>query len=128
MKSLNGTSKREFAIRILNVLTTNAEAAKPAGVDTSVKAARLKALIDAVFAAKDAQLAIQAQSLAATKRAREALEDAYAEASAAVDLFAGCLGKKDALVHRLKRIRDEVSRGSPEDAAAAPDTNEQKTA
>ncbi|MBI4977902.1 MAG: hypothetical protein HZC28_10480 [Spirochaetes bacterium] len=112
MKSLNDVSKREFALRILNVLTTNTDAVKTAGVDASVKAGKLKALIDEAFATKDAQIAAQVNSLMATKRARLALEDAYAEASAVVELIVGSLGRQDALVHRMKRLRGEVSRGT----------------
>lgn len=125
--ALTETSKREFAKRILNVLVSHADTARTAGVDASVKAAKLNALIDEAFAAEDAQIRIAAESLQATQRSRTTMEAAYAEASAAVELIVGSLGKKDMLSHRLKKLREEMSRTSKDSAMKAADA-EKKTA
>ncbi|MEK6795721.1 MAG: hypothetical protein AABZ39_13150 [Spirochaetota bacterium] len=112
MASLTETSKRDFAKRILEVLKSSGENLKPAGVDASVKAAKLETLVTEAFAAEDGQIKTRAESQKISARSRETVESAYAEASAVVELIVGSLGKKDPLSRRLKSLRDEVSRES----------------
>jgi len=107
--ALTETTKREFAKRTLDILNSNADALKKAGVDSSVKSGELKQLIDDAFSAEEKQLAAQTQSKKATEASQNATTEAYKKASAVIELLVGSLGKEDALSKRLRNLRDEIA-------------------
>ncbi|MEK6794461.1 MAG: hypothetical protein AABZ39_06775 [Spirochaetota bacterium] len=128
MKSLNETGKREFAMRILNVLTTNDAVVKAAGVDATGKAQALKALTDEAFAAENAQIRIEADCRNATARSRNSAQAAYAAASGVVALIAGSIGRDDQLSRELRSLRKAMTRGTGSDVNAVAVKAEKKIA
>ncbi|MBI4976702.1 MAG: hypothetical protein HZC28_04430 [Spirochaetes bacterium] len=128
MKSLNETEKREFAMRILNVLTTNAQAVKAAGVDPSGKAAMLKVLTDEAFAAEDAQIRMEADCRDVTARSRATTQTAYAAASGVVELIIGTIGSDKQLSRELRSLRKAITRGTGTEKVPAAAKPEKKTA
>ncbi|MBI4978547.1 MAG: hypothetical protein HZC28_13795 [Spirochaetes bacterium] len=129
MKSLNEVSKREFALRILNVLTTNLESVKTAGVDPTIKVGMLKDLVDASFADEDAQIRIAAECRTATAKSRASTYAAYAAASGVVDMIVGTVGAKEPFSRELRSLRKAMSHATgtgTADAVAA--KAEKKTA
>ncbi|MBI4977479.1 MAG: hypothetical protein HZC28_08360 [Spirochaetes bacterium] len=110
MHPLNEPTKREFALRMLNILTSCGDAVKAEGVDATERTAMLKALVDAAFAAEDAQIRMTAEARKASALSRSCADEAYAAASGMLDLVAGTIGKDSALTRRLRKLRKELSR------------------
>ncbi|MBI4977243.1 MAG: hypothetical protein HZC28_07155 [Spirochaetes bacterium] len=110
MPKLNEPTKREFALRMLNILASSNDVVKAAGVDAVVKTAMLRTLVDAAFTAEDAQIRITADCRNATELSRTTADEAYAAASGVLDIIAGTVGRNHALSRRLRKLRKELSR------------------
>ncbi|MBN1188008.1 MAG: hypothetical protein JXB49_37380 [Bacteroidales bacterium] len=104
--SLNDSDKRDFVHQMINTVDQNKSTLKAKGFDTEPKLKLLKDYGTRADLAETAQQQAQAEALKATQLAKAALDKAYKEASATVELIVGLLGKDHELVQKLKQIRN----------------------
>ncbi|MBI4976494.1 MAG: hypothetical protein HZC28_03370 [Spirochaetes bacterium] len=108
--ALTETMNREFAQRILNVLTTNADTLKAAGVDVSGRIEVLKGMVTEAFDAENTQIRMTADLRNTTARSRKSAATAYDAASGVLNLIVGTIGRNDALSRELRMLRTSMSR------------------
>ena len=104
--SLTHDHKRAFIRKMIEFTEENEQALKDAGYDPSQRIGELTTLNDAQEQAEAEQLAAMAALKGKTQASNDALDVAYKNASALVELFVGFLGKEHPLVEVLKNIRD----------------------
>ncbi|HRX13152.1 MAG TPA: hypothetical protein P5210_15920 [Draconibacterium sp.] len=104
--SLNGSKKRDFISLFISILEQNGELLVEKGYDPLNKIAQLKEEIAITDHAEAFQAKAKADAKNATKAANAALNVAYTDASAAVDLVSGLLGKDDNLLLEIKKLRN----------------------
>lgn len=106
MANLTESKKRDFISQLIVLLTQNVQLLTDKGYNPETVLARLQ---QELVTANDYE-AKQREALAAakdaTQRANSALNEAYTDASAVVDLISGLLGKKDNLLLEIKKIRN----------------------
>ena len=105
MSGLNDSKKRDFVTRFTVILEQNSELLADKGFDPTNKIAQLKEEIAITEQAEGHQSAAMAAAKNATKIALEALNVAYKDASATVDIVSGFLGKDDNLLIEIKKLR-----------------------
>lgn len=105
MTGLNESKKRDFVAQLVELLTQNAALLTSKGFDPTALIAELTTVLEAANAAEVNQMEAAAAAKDATLLANQTLNQAYTAGSAAVDLMAGLLGKKDNLVIEVKKLR-----------------------
>lgn len=105
MSGLNDSKKRDFVTRFTVILEQNGELLADKGYNPTAKIAQLKEEIAIADQAEGHQSAAMAAAKNATKLALDALNVAYKDASATVDLVSGLLGKDDNLLIEIKKLR-----------------------
>ncbi len=105
MAKLNEKESREFVAHIIGTLEVQAPALTAAGFDPAVRISQLLEKSNLAAAMEVAQQEAEAAALKATAVSNEALSAAYKDASAAVDLIEGLLGKDHELVRLLRQYR-----------------------
>lgn len=118
MSGLNDSKRRDFIAQFIVVLEQNSQLLTDKGFDPTAKIAQLKAELAALETKEGKQVEATAAAKDATKAAQDALTVAYTDASAAVDLIAGLLGKKDNLVIEIKKLRKTSKPKSKPDTTA----------
>jgi len=99
-----------FARQILKILQNNAQKLIDHGFDPEARIADLEELNARSAKDEAKQDAARVALLKATEVSNKSRKDFYQLASATVALFEGILGKNDALVHELHKIRGAMSR------------------
>lgn len=114
MASLTESKKRDFITQLIVIMEQNVEPLTAKGYDPSAKITQLKA----EKALADQTEADQREAVAAAKNATQvalnALNEAYTDASAAVDLISGLLGKDDNLLIEIRKLRKVAKPTEPE--------------
>lgn len=105
MGNLTESKKRDFVKQMIVLMTNNTQVLTDAGYDPTAKVTELQGQSDAAGQAEVAQQEAMAKYKEATTASQEALDAAYRNASATVDLIAGLLGKNNTLVLELKKMR-----------------------
>ena len=105
MGSLNDSNKRDFLSQLILLMESKADEFMQAGYDPTNKIDELKKLSDEAQGDEAKQQQALALAKDATKKAQTSLKTAYKEASNAVDLIAGLLGKDHNLVKEIKKMR-----------------------
>ena len=103
--SLNESKKRDFISLFIQILEQNGELLAEKGYNPTNKIAQLKEEIAITDQAEAHQALAMADAKNATKAATNALNVAYTDASATVDLVSGLLGKDDNLLIEIKKLR-----------------------
>lgn len=114
MSGLNDSKKRDFVTQFTVILEQNAELLADKGFDPTNKIAQLKEEMAITDQAEGRQSAAMAAAKNATKLALEALNVAYKDASATVDLVSGLLGKDDNLLKEIKKLRKTTPPPKPD--------------
>ena len=112
--SLKESEKRDFITRLIVIMEQNGEVLADKGYVPTNKIAQLKEELAITDQAEAQQSLAMATAKNATKAATKALNVAYTDASATVDLVSGLLGKDDNLLLEIKKLRDFDSRKAPE--------------
>lgn len=106
MPANNEAKKRDFVSQIIVFMEQNGHLFTEKGFDPTHRIQQLKTKKGLA----DQTQAIQHKAIAAAKDAtrdsNQALDEAYSDASAAVQLAEGLLGKNNPLVQELKKIRN----------------------
>ncbi len=103
--SLNESKKRDFISLFISILEQNGELLASKGYEPANKISQLKEEIAITDDAEARQALAKASAKNATKAATNALNVAYTDASATVDLVSGLLGKDDNLLIEIKKLR-----------------------
>ena len=106
--ALTEGQQRAFARNILEILRDHEQELKDAGFDPQARTAQLEQLAQDAEDKEAAQTAAREAHLQATSVSQSATKAAYDNASAAVDLISGLLGKNHELVKVIKNLRDEM--------------------
>lgn len=117
MTSLNESKKRDFITQLIVIMEQNAPLLTNKGFDPTAKLSQLKAEKASVEMTEAGQSEAMAAAKNATKAAIEALNTAYTDASATVDLISGLLGKDDNLLLEIKKLRKTTPLPPPENSA-----------
>ncbi len=112
--SLNGSKKRDFISLFIEILEQNGELLAGKGYDPTNKIAQLKEELAITDQAEAQQSLAKATAKNATKAATNALNVAYTDASATVDLISGLLGKDDNLLLEIKKLRKTTTPDKPD--------------
>lgn len=107
--SLNESKKRDFITQFIVIMEQNAELLAARGYDPAAKISQLKTEIASADQAEGRQREAVAAAKDATQVALNALNMAYTDASATVDLVSGLLGKNDNLLIEIKKLRKSTS-------------------
>ena len=97
--------KRAFVSEIIEILNQEKEQLQTSGFNPEE---RINALVEKSQVAESAEVnqkKAQAIAMEATTKANDALEVAYNDASAIVELLTGIMGKDNELVRKIKKIR-----------------------
>lgn len=105
MTSLNESRKRDFISMLIVIMEQNAELLAEKGYNPTNIIAQLKEELANADQAEAHQREAAAAAKNATQVAIETLSIAYKNASAAVDLISGLLGKDDNLLLEIKKLR-----------------------
>ena len=111
--SLTESKKRDFITQLIVIMDQNSELLAAKGYDPIVKINQLKAEIASTDQAEGRQREAMAAAKDATQAALDALNVAYTDASAAVDLISGLLGKNDNLLLEIKKLRKTTPQPQP---------------
>ena len=103
--SLNESKKRDFASQLIVIMEQNTQLLTDKGFDPAVKIAQLKQELTSADDAEGRQREAIAAAKNATQLASDTLNTVYTNASAAVDLISGLLGKDDNLLLEIKKLR-----------------------
>lgn len=99
------SEKRDFVTQTIVIMEQNASVLSEAGFDPENRITQLKTEMVATDDAEGRQLEAQTAALDATKVSNTTLKVAYKDASAAISLIEGLLGKDHSLVHKLRQLR-----------------------
>ena len=117
MTSLTESKKRDFITQLIVIIEQNAPLLTNKGFDPTGKLSQLKAEKALADLTEAGQREAVAAAKNATKAAVEALDAAYTDASATVDLISGLLGKDDNLLLEIKKLRKTTPPPPPENPA-----------
>jgi hypothetical protein len=112
--SLNESKKRDFISMFIVILEQNSELIADKGYDPTNKLVQLKEELAGADQAEGRQREAVAAAKNATQIATEALNVAYTNASATVDLVSGLLGKDDNLLIEIKKLRKTTPPPKPD--------------
>lgn len=98
--------RRDFVVHVVTTLKDEAATLTAAGFDPTNLTNELETKSTAAATAEVAQQKAEAAAKEATKASNAALDDAYQDASAAVSLVEGLLGKDNELVRQLHHFRN----------------------
>ena len=117
MSGLTDSKKRDFVTQFTVILEQNGELIANKGYNPTAKIAELKEQIAATDQAEGRQREAMAAAKNATQLATDTLNAAYTNASAAVDLVSGLLGKNDNLLLEIKKLRKTTPPSKPDNPA-----------
>jgi hypothetical protein len=117
MTSLTESKKRDFITQLIVIIEQNAPLLTNKGFDPTGKLSQLRAEKASADLTEAGQREAIVAAKNATKAAVEALDTAYTDASATVDLISGLLGKNDNLLLEIKKLRKSTPPPSPENPA-----------
>ncbi len=106
MGNLNDKERRDFIAQTITIVEQEAATLTAAGFDPADRVTQMKNRFNSATEAEVSQQQAQAAALEATKVANETLKVAYDDASAAINLIEGLLGKDNSLVHKLRQLRN----------------------
>ena len=110
MARLTHAQKLAFAREIAEVLINNSADLVAAGYDPANKVAELDTQSVAAERAEADQQQAQANARQATIDATSTMDEVYNNASGAVEVIAGLLGKTHPITLELKKVRGEMNR------------------
>ncbi|NQU54868.1 MAG: hypothetical protein HQ522_20290 [Bacteroidetes bacterium] len=105
MSADSEAKKRDFVSQTITIMEQNTTTLSDAGFAPENRITQLKTELLATDEAEGRQNEAQAAALDATKAANNTLKIAYNDASAAISLIEGLLGKDNSLVHKLRQLR-----------------------
>uniref|UniRef100_UPI0032161FB4 hypothetical protein n=1 Tax=uncultured Draconibacterium sp. TaxID=1573823 RepID=UPI0032161FB4 len=105
MSANSEAKKRDFVSQTITIMEQNSTMLSDAGFDPVNRISQLKTELVACDEAEGRQVEAQTAALDATKASNAALKTAYDDASAAINLIEGLLGKDNSLVHKLRQLR-----------------------
>lgn len=105
MSANSEAKKRDFVSQTITIMEQNTTMLSDAGFAPDNRISQLKTELLACDDAEGRQQEAQAAALDATKLANTTLKTAYDDASAAISLIEGLLGKNNSLVHKLRQLR-----------------------
>jgi hypothetical protein len=106
MGKMIDAKKRDFVAQVTAFLEQNAQLLVGKGYDPAAKITQLRSEIVVTDEKEALQREAAAKAKDATKMANEAMNTAYTDASATVELLAGLLGKDNNLVIELRKLRN----------------------
>ena len=112
--SLKESEKRDFITQLIVIMEQNGELLAGKGYDPINKITQLKEELAITDQAEAQQSLAKATAKNATKAATNALNVAYTDASATVDLVSGLLGKDDNLLIEIKKLRKTTTPDKPD--------------
>jgi len=113
--ALTTAKQRDFVRQMISIATQNEARISATGFDINPRLQSLTTKAESVDQAEALQKKAQAEALEATEKANKLLTEAYAEASALVEFLAGSLGKNDALVSEIRKMRKMRSGGGSDE-------------
>lgn len=105
MSANTESKKRDFVSQTITIMEQSSETLSEAGFDPAERISQLKTELTAADDAEGRQQEAQAAAMDATKLSKATLKIAYDDASAAINLIEGLLGKDNSLVHKLRKLR-----------------------
>jgi hypothetical protein len=106
MAKMIDAKKRDFVTLVTAILEQNVQLLTNKGYDPTAKIAQLRTEIGTTDEKEALQREATAKAKDATKKANEAMNAAYTDASATVELLAGLLGKDNNLVIEMRKMRN----------------------
>lgn len=103
--SNNEAEKRAFVSTVIGTFEENASTLTAAGFDPAARIAIMKEKEAAVINEEAKETQMKSELKAQTELANKALSEAYNNASAAVELAAGLLGKNHPLIGEMRKFR-----------------------
>ena len=105
MSKQSESDKRDFVTQVIEIMEQNKQRLIEKEFDPANRIGQLKQEIKDTDVAEAKQKEAAAAAKNATEHSNATLDVAYKDASAAVDLITGLLGKKDNLVLEIKKLR-----------------------
>lgn len=105
MATLRKSKQRDFIKQIIVLGNDSREQMRAKGLDPKKKLDLLEEKYQKAMTALGEQEAAKVALRDATLRSNDTLKDAYTDASKFVNIMAGILGKKNALVLKIRKLR-----------------------
>ena len=127
MSYLTEAQSMSFSRQMLKILRNNEQKLKDLGFDPTARIAELEQLDKRSAKDEAKQDAARVAFLQATKNSNESRNEFYNLASSTVNLIEGILGKDNALVHELHKIRSGMTRPAARGKRKAKEDGETKS-
>jgi hypothetical protein len=105
MGNISKSKKRDFLNQLIIIMEQNAQLITDKGFNARGRIDELNVELNEAVQAVATQKEMMAEAKSATKRANKALDLAYRNGSATVDLLSGLFGKSDNLLLEVKKLR-----------------------
>jgi Zn-dependent metalloprotease len=106
MATLSEARSRDFITQIIDRLNENSDLLQELGYSSETKVNELVQQLETAQSAETAQQQAERAAREATKASQEALNTAYKNASASVDLIVSLLGRDHQLSKQLRKLRN----------------------
>jgi hypothetical protein len=111
MAKLTYAEKLSFATSVVQFLSDNKDSLKETGFDVAKRLSELDQAVKESVKLDSEQEQLKAKLTQATEKAVTSLNNAYTKASSAVDAMVGVMGKETELAKRLRKIRQQMTKG-----------------